>query len=494
MNQDQNGSDHPVDAPFEIEHLDGSIFKAYDIRGIVDRTLTEGAVLHIGRALGLAILRGADVGLSPAGRPAISLGRDGRLSGPRLAKALGDGLRDVGVDVIDLGCVTTPMTYFAGFELGTGSAVMVTGSHNPPEYNGLKMVIAGETLHGQAIQGLLATIRDGATADARMPDPAARGRLHQEDIESRYLDRISGDRPDAVRLTRPMRIAIDAGNGIAGAFAPALFRALGCEVIELFCEVDGSFPNHHPDPAHPENLQDLIQAVQSHDAELGLAFDGDGDRLGVVTRTGNIIWPDRQLILMARDVLSRCPGADIIFDVKCSRHVAHEVRAAGGVPLMNATGHSLIKARLRSTGAPFAGELSGHLFFAERWYGFDDGLYAGARLLEILSRSSDASEVLDAIPQDQSTPELQVKRPEGENHRFVAQLLQAAPLAGERERITIDGLRVEFEDGFGLVRASNTTPVLVCRFEGDSVRALANIQAQFAQAMRAIDPTIDLSF
>jgi phosphomannomutase/phosphoglucomutase len=291
-----------------------------------------------------------------------------------------------------------------------------------------------------------------------------------------------------------MRIAIDAGNGIAGAFAPALFRALGCEVIELFCEVDGSFPNHHPDPAHPENLQDLILAVQSQDAELGLAFDGDGDRLGVVTRTGNIIWPDRQLILMARDVLSRRPGADIIFDVKCSRHVAQEVRAAGGVPVMNATGHSLIKSRLRSTGAPFAGELSGHLFFAERWYGFDDGLYAGARLLEILSRSKNASEVLDAIPQDQSTPELQVKRPEGENHRFVAQLLQTAPLAGERERITIDGLRVEFEDGFGLVRASNTTPVLVCRFEGDSVQALSNIQAQFAQAMRAIDPTIDLPF
>jgi phosphomannomutase/phosphoglucomutase len=265
-------------------------------------------------------------------------------------------------------------------------------------------------------------------------------------------------------------------------------------VIELFCEVDGSFPNHHPDPAHPENLQDLIRAVQSEDAELGLAFDGDGDRLGVVTRTGNIIWPDRQLILMARDVLSRRPGADIIFDVKCSRHVAQEVRAAGGVPVMNATGHSLIKARLRATGAPFAGELSGHLFFAERWYGFDDGLYAGARLLEILSRSKNASEVLDAVPQDQSTPELQVKRPEGENHRFVAQLLQTAPLAGERERITIDGLRVEFEDGFGLVRASNTTPVLVCRFEGDSARALSNIQAQFALAMRAIDPAIVLPF
>jgi phosphomannomutase/phosphoglucomutase len=386
------------------------------------------------------------------------------------------------------------MTYFAGFELGTGSAVMVTGSHNPPEYNGLKMVIAGETLHGQAIQGLLATIRDGATSDARIPGLAARGRLHQEDVAARYLDRVTGDHPEAVRLARPMRIAIDAGNGIAGAFAPALFRALGCEVIELFCEVDGSFPNHHPDPAHPENLADLIRAVQSQDAELGLAFDGDGDRLGVVTRTGNIIWPDRQLILMARDVLSRRPGAEIIFDVKCSRHVAHEVRAAGGVPLMNATGHSLIKARLRSTGAPFAGELSGHLFFAERWYGFDDGLYAGARLLEILSRASNASEVLDAIPQDQSTPELQVKLPEGENHRFVAQLLQTHPLAGERERITIDGLRVEFEDGFGLVRASNTTPVLVCRFEGDSARALSNIQAQFAQAMRAIDPTIALSF
>ena len=493
--------------------IDASIFKAYDIRGVVDRTLTESAVLQIGRALGLAITRRAGDGRR---RPAISLGRDGRLSGPRLAHALGEGLRDAGVDVVDVGCVTTPMTYFAGYALETGSAVMVTGSHNPPDYNGLKMVINGETLHGEAIQGLFETIRSGATSDTAiresvvsraLPDISGahgddrggiyeqlRGSLRSEDIAERYQDRVAGDHPEAVRLARPMRIAIDAGNGIAGAFAPALFRALGCEVIELFCEVDGMFPNHHPDPAHPENLQDLIRVVQSENAEVGLAFDGDGDRLGVVTRTGQIIWPDRQLMLMARDVLSRHPGAEIIFDVKCSRHVAHEVRAAGGVPVMNATGHSLIKARLRASGAPFAGELSGHLFFAERWYGFDDGLYAGARLLEILSQFEDASAVLDAIPQDQSTPELHVKLPEGENHRFVARLLQTAPLAGERERITIDGLRVEFDDGFGLVRASNTTPVLVCRFEGDSADALANIQAQFALAMRAIDAEVALPF
>ena len=475
--------------------LDASIFKAYDIRGIVDVTLTESVVKHIGRAIGLRLRAlSAD---AETKRPAVAVGRDGRLSGPRLAQAMAEGLRDAGVDVIDVGCVTTPMTYFAAYALGTGSAVMVTGSHNPPEYNGLKMVLAGETLHGPAIQDLASAIVAGATADgavASVLGTGGRGSLHSADVAARYQDRIADDNEQAVKLARPMRIAIDAGNGVAGAYAPALYRALGCEVIELFCTVDGTFPNHHPDPAHPENLQDLIKAVQASDAELGFAFDGDGDRLGVVTRTGNIIWPDRQLMLLAREVLQRHPGAGIIFDVKCSRHVAREVAAAGGVPLMNATGHSLIKARLRETGAPFAGELSGHLFFADRWYGFDDGLYAGARLLEILARFADASAVLDALPQDQSTPELQVRMAEGANHPFVAQLLQSPALSGERERITIDGLRVEFDDGFGLVRASNTTPVLVCRFEADGTSALARIQREFARAMLAVDAGLKLPF
>ncbi len=472
--------------------LSPSIFKAYDIRGIVDQTLTVEAVRHIGRAIALAIRSRAE-----SAKSAVAIGRDGRLSGPVLSQALSEGLRDAGVDVVDVGAVTTPMTYFAAFELGTGSAVMVTGSHNPPDYNGLKMVIAGETLHGEAIQALYAAITAGLTTDRAMAEflaGADRGSYRTTSVDAAYQSRIVGDHSEALHLSRPMRIAVDAGNGIAGAFAPALFRAMGCEVIELFCEVDGHFPNHHPDPAHPENLQDLIRAVQSNNAEVGLAFDGDGDRLGVVTRTGNIIWPDRQLMLFARDVLSRCPGAQIIFDVKCSRHVAREVLAAGGVPMMNATGHSLMKARLRETGAPFAGELSGHLFFSERWYGFDDGIYAGARLLEILSRGSNPSAVLDALPQDRSTPEIQVPLAEGENHPFVARLLQVPPLQGERQRISIDGLRVEFDDGFGLVRASNTTPVLVCRFEGDSDAALARIQKEFSRAMRTVNADLKLPF
>jgi len=364
------------------------------------------------------------------------------------------------------------MVYFANFLLETGTGVMVTGSHNPPEYNGLKMVIAGEAIHGDTITSIYQRITAPDFATAQSPK---RGSLRTQDVRQAYIDRIVGD----VKLARPMKIAVDAGNGAAGAYAPQLFRALGCEVTELFCEVDGTFPNHHPDPAHPENLVDLQRCLRDTDVELGLAFDGDGDRLGVVTKEGNIIYPDRQMMLFAQDVLSRNPGAQIIFDVKCSRHLGKHIRAHGGQPLMWRTGHSLVKAKLKETGAPLAGEMSGHVFFKERWYGFDDGLYTGARLLEILSRSANPSALLNALPDSSSTPELQLKLQEGENFTLVEKLQKNAHFPGAEDIITIDGLRVEYADGFGLARASNTTPVIVMRFEADNAEALARIQAEF---------------
>ncbi len=457
--------------------LDPSLFKAYDIRGVVDKTLTVEAVRAIGAALGS---EGAAHGVRE-----IAIGRDGRLSGPRLRDALTEGIRSAGVDVVDIGMVATPMLYFSTFHLGTGSGVEITGSHNPPDYNGLKMVLAGNTLHGEAIQKLRQRIADGDLARASVP-----GALRSADVANAYVARIAGD----VKLARPMRIAIDCGNGVAGAFAPRLYRALGCEVTELFCEVDGTFPNHHPDPAHPENLQDLIRCLRETDAELGLAFDGDGDRLGVVTKDGRIIWPDRQLMLFARGVLAEVPGAEVIFDVKCSRHVAAQIRAHGGVPTMWRTGHSLIKAKLKETGAPLAGEMSGHIFFKHRWYGFDDGLYAGARLLELLSREADASAVLNALPDSASTPELHLKTAEGENFALVERLKREARFADAREVIAIDGVRVEYADGFGLARPSNTTPIVVLRFEADNEAALARIQADFRRALLAVKPDAVLPF
>ncbi|MCZ2415314.1 MAG: phosphomannomutase/phosphoglucomutase [Burkholderiales bacterium] len=456
-----------------------SIFKAYDIRGVVDDTLTVDAVRAIGLALG-ALAR-------KAGTRETVIGRDGRLSGPKLVAALADGFRAAGVGVVDIGMVPTPVVYYATFELGTGTGVAVTGSHNPPDYNGLKMVIAGEAIYGDAIQGLRETIASGALVE--LPE-AQRGGLRSEDLSARYLARITGD----VKLARPMKIAIDCGNGVAGALAPQLFRGLGCEVVELFCEVDGTFPNHHPDPAHPENLQDLIRALRDTDAEIGLAFDGDGDRLGVVTKDGQIIYPDRQLMLFAEDVLSRNPGAEIIFDVKCSRNVAAHVRRHGGRPTMWRTGHSLVKAKLKETGAPLAGEMSGHTFFKERWYGFDDGLYTGARLLEILSRHADPSAVLNALPNSPATPELQLKTAEGENFTLVEELKRTAKFEGATEVIKIDGVRVEYPDGFGLARPSNTTPVVVIRFEADTPEALARIQADFRRAILAVKPGAALPF
>lgn len=457
--------------------IDPSIFKAYDVRGIVERTLTGEAARAIGAALG-SEARTRQV-------REIAVGRDGRLSGPALRDALVDGIRSTGCGVVDVGMVTTPMLYFATYHLETGSGVSITGSHNPPEYNGMKFVLAGQALYGEGLQVLRRRIETGDLVSAATPGP-----MRAADVMDAYLARIVGD----VRLARPLRIAVDCGNGVAGAVAPRLFRALGCEVTELFCEVDGTFPNHHPDPAHPENLQDLIACLRRTDAELGLAFDGDGDRLGVVTKDGRIIYPDRQIMLFARDVLLAHPGGEIIFDVKCSRQVAAWVRRHGGIPTMWQTGHSLIKAKLRQTGAPLAGEMSGHLFFNDRWYGFDDGVYAGARLLEIVSRDADASAVLNALPDSLSTPELHLKTAESENFELVERLRSQPRFEGAREVITIDGVRVEYPDGFGLARASNTTPVVVLRFEADNPQAMERIKADFRRAILEIKPTARLPF
>ncbi len=450
------------------------IFKAYDIRGIVDQTLTIEAAEWIGRAFGSQALA--------EGTPRVAIGRDGRLSGPALSEALANGLRAAGCDVVDVGRVTTPMLYFAAHHLGTRSGIMVTGSHNPPEYNGLKMVMADRAIAGDEIQALRQRIEASDFSSGA-------GRLETADVAQAYIDRIVGD----VRLARPMDLVVDCGNGVAGAFAPALYRAMGCRVTELFCEVDGHFPNHHPDPSQPENLRDLIHAL-SAGGEIGFAFDGDGDRLGVVTRSGRIIYPDRQLMLFAADVLSRNPGAEIIFDVKCSRQLVDWIRARGGRPLMWKTGHSLIKAKLRETGAPLAGEMSGHVFFKERWFGFDDGLYAGARLLEILSRETDVSAPLESLPDSVNTPELQIKLREGENVAIIDRLRREARFEGAASIITIDGVRVEYPDGFGLARSSNTTPVIVLRFEGDDREALERIQAAFRHALEAVAPGVALPF
>jgi phosphomannomutase/phosphoglucomutase len=452
------------------------IFKAYDIRGIVGKTLTEEAAEAIGRGLGTL---GQGKGINR-----FVVGRDGRLSGPALSRALARGLNAAGMDVIDIGVVATPMVYFATHHLATGSGVMVTGSHNPPEYNGLKMMVAGDTLSGDAIQDLRRLVESAAFVA-----PVKTGAQTSADIAQAYLERITSD----VKLARPMTIAVDCGNGSPGAYAPKLFRKLGCTVIELFCEVDGTFPNHHPDPSKPENLVDLIATLQKSNAELGLAFDGDGDRLGVVTKSGKIIYPDRQLMLFAADVLSRNPGAEIIFDVKCTRNLFPWIRKHGGKPVLWKTGHSLIKAKLKETGAPLAGEMSGHIFFKDRWYGFDDGLYAGARMLELLSRVANPSDSLEALPDSISTPELNVAlEREGENHRLIAELQKSARFEGANEILTIDGLRVEYPDGFGLMRASNTTPVIVLRFEADSDAALARIREDFRRVLHAARPGLSM--
>jgi phosphomannomutase/phosphoglucomutase len=455
--------------------LPAEIFRTYDIRGIVGRTLTPDIVRAIGRALGsLGRERNS---------PTFAVCRDGRLSGPDLSAALIEGLVSAGANAIDVGMGPTPIAYFAAYHLNCGSCVAVSGSHNPPDYNGLKMVVGGTTLYGDEIQGLRTRIERGDVKSGK-------GTRSEASVLDAYVERIAGD----VKLARPMKIAVDCGNGVAGMLAPRLYRRLGCEVTELYCEVDGRFPNHHPDPAQPKNLADLIQTLKTGPAELGLAFDGDGDRLGVVTKDGEIIFADRQLMLLAKDVLSRNPGAQIIYDVKSTRLLAPWIEKHGGKPLIWKTGHSLIKAKLKETGALLAGEMSGHTFFQERWYGFDDALYGGARLLEVLSRERDASAVLKNLPNAPSTPELHWALAEGEPHALVAKLQAAKPFPGAQRVLTIDGVRVEYADGFGLARASNTTPVIVIRFEADNEAALERIKRQFRTALQPLKPDAPLPY
>ncbi len=459
-----------------LETAPAEIFKAYDIRGVVGASLTPDGVRKIGQALGSEA--------QEHGQQAIIIGRDGRLSGAELCRALAEGIQLTGCNVIDIGQAPTPLVYFAGYRLDTQSVVAVTGSHNPPEYNGLKMVVAGDTLSGERIQQLRQRILEGRVRQNGL------GTFQRHSIVDGYVQRVVQD----VHLKRPLRIAVDCGNGIAGAVAPALYRQLGCTVIELFCDVDGTFPNHHPDPSQPENLTDLIKAVAESGADLGLAFDGDGDRLGVVSSDGTLIWPDRQMILFARDILARNAGAEIIFDVKCTRALPAAIQAAGGVPVMWRTGHSFIKARLKQTGAMLAGEMSGHIFFRERWYGFDDGIYAGARLLELLANDRrDPRQVFAELPDSVNTPELRIDMQEGEHFELMSELKEKAQFPGGKLN-TIDGLRVDFDDGFGLVRPSNTTPTLVLRFEADTPAALRRIQDHFRDLLIDTRPDLRVPF
>jgi len=457
--------------------MPAEIFRAYDVRGIVEEGLTADVVRQIGRAIGAEAY--------DRGQQTIVVARDGRNSGPELQAALVEGLRGVGRDVIDVGRVPTPVLYFATHYLNTGSGVMVTGSHNPPEYNGLKIMLGGETLFGDDIQALRKRAAEGGFASGK-------GNLQTMEVVDEYVRRVCEDVP--VALGNSFRVVVDCGNGVAGEVAPKLLRALGHDVVELFCEVDGNFPNHHPDPSDPANLTYLIGTVKQENADLGFAFDGDGDRLGVVDPEGRIIWADMQMMLFAKDVLGRSPGADIIFDVKCSNRLAKVIKQLGGKPVMWRTGHSYIKNKLKESGAPLAGEMSGHIFFQDRWYGFDDAIYSAARMLEILmSFKKSPTEVFAKLPAGVSTPELRVDMAEGEQVPLVEKLVDADGFASGK-RTTIDGLRVDFADGWGLVRASNTTPSLVMRFEADNKEALARIQGEFKAAVLALNPNLELPF
>jgi len=451
------------------------IFRAYDIRGIVETALTPEAVTRIGQAFATEA-RARD-------QNKVVIGRDGRLSSPDLAHALSDGLRAGGCDVIDVGMVPTPVLYYATHKLNTGTGIMVTGSHNPPQYNGLKMMVAGSTFYGDDIKSLYHRIIDGNIDNGD-------GDYQQQDLIPDYIETITSD----IQLARPLNIAVDCGNGVAGVLAVELFSKLGCEITPLYCDVDGTFPNHHPDPSKPENLDDIKQAIADKALDLGLAFDGDGDRVGIVDDRQNIIWADRQMMLYAADVLERKPGAQIIFDIKSSTNLEHFIEQHGGEPLMWKTGHSFIKAKMKETGAELAGEMSGHIFFKERWFGFDDGLYSAARMLEILSkRNQSTSEVFAELPDSINTPELQIMFEEGEHYRFMEQFKQDADF-GDADIITIDGMRINFENGWGLIRPSNTTPCLVLRFEASSQAALDDIQAKFRQEILKQDSGLKLPF
>ncbi|MES2142425.1 MAG: phosphomannomutase/phosphoglucomutase [Pseudomonadota bacterium] len=458
-----------------LNNVSKSIFRAYDIRGIVNETITPALITLLGRAIGSEA--------QEQGEKTIITARDGRLSGPLLINALHQGLRETGCDVIDIGQVPSPVLYFATRTLKARSGVMLTASHNPADYNGLKVVLAGKSLSEDTITALYTRIQEGAFKSGK-------GGYEEIDIREAYLKRIV----DHVHLKRRLRVVVDCGNGIAGVLAPELLRRLGCEVIELFCEVDGRFPHHHPDPSVPENLNDLISAVEQHKADLGLALDGDGDRLGVVTDKGEIIWPDRQLMLYAIDILSRNPGALIIYDVKSTRHLDKLIAEKGGRSLMWKTGHSIVKAKLEETGALLAGEMSGHIFFKERWYGFDDGLYTAARLLEIIAKGTQtSSEVFAALPNSINTPELKLAIPEEKKFEFM-KIFQEAVDFPNASISKIDGVRAEFSDGWGLVRASNTSPYLILRFEADTEEALKRIQALFGKALLAQNPHFKLPF
>ncbi len=467
----------PAPAPATIA-VDPTIFRAYDIRGVVGKSLTVDVAKLLGQSIGML--------MREKGLHEIVVGRDGRLSGPELAGALSDGLRAAGIDVVDIGAVPTPVVYYAAYRFNTGCGVAVTGSHNPPDYNGFKIVVGGETLSEGAIQDLYKRIATNAL------DRDGNGSLRHVDVVPDYIERITSD----VQTERRLKLVVDCGNGIPGAVAPQVLEGIGCDVIPLYCEVDGNFPNHHPDPSDPHNLEDLILSVKQTDADLGLAFDGDGDRLGVVTRDGEIIFPDRTLMLFARDVLSRQPGATIIYDVKCTGHLKGQILDAGGSPLMWRTGHSLIKAKMRETGAELAGEMSGHFFFKERWYGFDDGIYAGARLMEILAGDVEGrkpEDIFATCPKGVSTPELKIEMAEGEHYRFIEKFREKANF-GDATLITIDGIRADWPDGWGLVRPSNTTPILVLRFDADNAAALKRIQDVFRAQLLAVDPTLKLPF
>ena len=448
------------------------IFRAYDIRGLVDRNLTAESVAWIGRAFAAEAFE--------QGFRRVAVGGDGRHSTKHLREALLSGLTEGGCDVVDVGCVPTPLLYYATYALKTQTGIMITGSHNPPEYNGLKMVIGGAVLSGDAIAGLRSRIENDDCPSR------ARGKVESAGVIDSYMDRVAAD----ITIARPLKIVVDSGNGVGGLIAPALFERLGCEVVSLYADVDGSFPNHHPDPAEPENLDDLIAAVHEHDADLGVAFDGDADRLGVVTDSGRIIWPDRLMMLFARDIARRNPGTDIVYDVKCSRHLGKVIAEAGGNPIMSRTGHSHIKAKIRETGALFGGEFSGHICFGERWYGFDDAIYAGARLLEIATAHSGRIDDLFAdFPVPCTTPEIKLTTSESAKFRIVEELAKSADF-GPGTVIRIDGLRVDYEDGFGLVRASNTSPALTLRFEADDPEALARIRSTFGSQLSAVDPAL----
>ncbi|VAW61183.1 Phosphoglucomutase @ Phosphomannomutase [hydrothermal vent metagenome] len=458
-----------------MSNVNPAIFRMYDIRGVVATDLTPDTVRLVGQAFATECLK--------QHVNEVCIGRDGRLHSKELSLALTEGLNAGGCNVIDVGMVPTPVLYFATHHLNTGTGIMVTGSHNPPEYNGLKMSMAGKTLYGDDITGLYTLIESDTLNNAS-------GNYREEALLDEYLARILSD----VKLARPMKIAVDCGNGVAGVIATQLFEKLGCEVTELFCNVDGNFPNHHPDPSKLENLQDVCAAIKNNQLDLGLAFDGDGDRVGVIDNLQNVIWPDRQMILYAEDVLSREPGAMIIYDIKSSYHLGREITKMGGKPLMWKTGHSLIKAKMKETSAALAGEMSGHIFFKERWYGFDDGLYSAARMLELLSKKEGtAAEIFAQLPDSFNTPEIQIYFEEGEHYAFMDKFKSQAQFEGT-EISTIDGMRVTWDKGWGLIRPSNTTPCLVLRFEADDKESLEQVQQYFREQMLATDSSINLNF